>query len=61
MFDLTRLLCNKRNILITFAPPVALNQSLVETFIEARPTELVAVPRVYEKLESFVKMTWQTK
>jgi len=58
MFDLTRLLCNKRSILITFAPAEALNQNLVQTFREARPTELVAVPRVYEKLETFVKMKW---
>ena len=29
------------------------------TFREARPTELVAVPRVYEKLEQFIKMQWQ--
>lgn len=45
--------------MITFAQPTALQQSLIETFREARPTELVAVPRVYEKLEQFVKIQWQ--
>lgn len=38
-----------------------LQQSLVETFREARPTELVAVPRVYEKLEQFIKSQWQSQ
>lgn len=59
MFDLTRLICNNRSILITFAPFTALQQSLVETFREARPTELVAVPRVYEKLAEFVKVYFE--
>ena len=60
MFDLSRLVCNNRTILVTFAPPTALQQSLVETFREVRPTELVAVPRVYEKLEQFVKLSFQS-
>jgi long-subunit acyl-CoA synthetase (AMP-forming) len=59
MFDFTRLICNNRKILITFAPPTALQQNLVDTFREAKPTELIAVPRVYEKLEQFIKMNWQ--
>ena len=59
MMDLTRLICNNRNILITFAPPAALQQNLVATFREALPSELIAVPRVYEKLEQYIKMNWQ--
>ena len=59
VFDFTRLICNSRNILITFTPHPSLNQSLVDTFREANPTELIAVPRVYEKLEQFVRMQWQ--
>jgi len=31
----------------------------VETFREARPTELVAFPRVYEKLAEFVKVYFE--
>lgn len=55
MFDFTRLICNNKKILITFAPPGSLHQSLVSTFKEAKPTELMAVPRVYEKLEQSIK------
>lgn len=55
MFDLTRLICNKKQVIITIAPHPSLKYTLVDTFKEARPTELIAVPRVYEKLEQFVK------
>ena len=58
VFDFTRLVCSDRRLLITFAPPPALHQNLVDTFREAKPTELIAVPRVYEKLEQFIKMQW---
>ena len=54
-----RLVCNNRQILVTFAPPQELKENLIDTFREALPTELIAVPRVYEKLESFVTMHWQ--
>lgn len=58
MVDFSRLICNNRTILVTFAPPTALQQSLVDTFKEVRPTELMAVPRVYEKLEESVKSSF---
>lgn len=45
--------------MVTFASPTALQQSLIETFREARPTELIAVPRVYEKLAQFVYIQWK--
>lgn len=35
VFDLTRLICNDRQILITFAPPAALQENLIDTFREA--------------------------
>lgn len=60
MVDFARLICNNRTILVTFAPPTALQQSLVDTFKEVRPTELMAVPRVYEKLEESVKSSFST-
>ena len=56
VFDLTRLICNDRQILITFAPPANLQEELMHTFREAQPTELIAVPRVYEKLQQFILM-----
>jgi len=45
---------SNRSVVITFSPPAYLGQNLVETFKEVEPTDLVAVPRVYEKLEQFV-------
>ncbi len=53
-----RLLVFKRPIFLTFAPPEALNYSglMLATLRYARPTEFVAVPRVYEKFKEMIEM-----
>ena len=53
-----RMLVYSRPVLLTFAPPEALNQSslMLATLREARPTEFVAVPRVYEKFKEVIEM-----
>ena len=53
-----RLVCYNKPILLTFAPPEALNQSklMLITLREARPSEFVAVPRVYEKFKELIEM-----
>jgi long-subunit acyl-CoA synthetase (AMP-forming) len=53
-----RLLVYKRPIYLTFAPPEALNYSglMLATLRYAKPTEFVAVPRVYEKFKEMIEM-----
>ena len=56
MSDFTRLLCFTRPIILTFAQGDALTSgSLIETMRDCRPTEFVAVPRVYEKFAEVVE------
>lgn len=52
-----RLLVYARPLLLTFAPPEALTQSslMLATLRATRPTEFVAVPRVYEKFKEVVE------
>ena len=54
-----RLLVYARPLILTFAPPEVLNQSslMLETLRIVRPTEFVAVPRVYEKFKELIEMT----
>jgi long-chain-fatty-acid--CoA ligase ACSBG len=41
---------------MTFAQPDALTHgTLVETLREARPTEFIGVPRIYEKMRDLIK------
>lgn len=41
---------------MTFAQPDAMfTGSIIETLREARPTEFLAVPRIYEKLRDLIK------
>jgi long-subunit acyl-CoA synthetase (AMP-forming) len=53
-----RMLVYKRPIYLTFAPPEALNYSglMLATLRYARPTEFVAVPRVYEKFKEIIEV-----
>ena len=51
-----RLICSNQPVLMTFAQPDALfSATLVETLRDARPTEFLAVPRIYEKLRDIIK------
>ena len=40
---------------VYFARPDALQGTLVQTFLWARPTVILAVPRVWEKMEDKIK------
>ena len=53
-----RLIVFKRPVYLTFAPPEALNYSglMLATLRYARPTEFVAVPRVYEKFKEMINL-----
>ncbi len=56
MSDFSRLICFNQPLLLTFAQPDALTHgSLVETLREARPTEFIGVPRIYEKMRDLIK------
>ena len=63
MADFTRQIVSARPVQITFAPQRILAENLLhETLRIVRPTELMAVPRVYEKfqdrLETIVQNEW---
>jgi len=55
MADFSRLLVSDRPTMLTFPPAGAHPDELVQTLQIARPTELVAVPRMYEKIEDSIK------
>jgi hypothetical protein len=57
MSDFMRLIVYDRPILLTFAPPESLNHAslMLSTLRYARPTEFVAVPRVYEKFKEIIE------
>eukprot|EP00347_Sterkiella_histriomuscorum_P000024 403377473 len=56
MSDFMRTICSNQPVMMTFAQPDALfTGSLIETLREARPTEFLAVPRIYEKLRDLIK------
>ena len=58
MSDFTRLIVYSRPILLTFAPSEALTNSnlMLATLRYSRPTEFVAVQRVYEKFKEVIEM-----
>jgi long-subunit acyl-CoA synthetase (AMP-forming) len=55
MSDFTRLLCFDKPMLLTFGQPDALQTTLIDTLREARPTEFMGVPRVYEKFKELIE------
>ena len=56
MLDLSRLLISRRPIELTFAGQRYVNESLHEVLKIVKPTDLVAVPRIFEKWKSFIEM-----
>lgn len=58
MSDFTRLITYGRPVILTFAPPDVLSHgNLMQASLQAvRPTEFVAVPRVYEKFKEMIEM-----
>lgn len=57
MADLSRLLISKRPIELTFAGERYVNENLHEVLKIVKPTDLIAVPRIYEKWKIFIEMS----
>ena len=57
MADLSRLLISRRPIQLTFAGQRFINENLHEVLKIVKPTDLIAVPRIYEKWQSFIEMS----
>jgi long-subunit acyl-CoA synthetase (AMP-forming) len=56
MADFSRLLVSRRPVLVSFGEPEVVMTRIHELLKVVKPTELIAVPRVYEKWQSFIKM-----
>lgn len=61
MADLSRLLISKRPIQLTFAGPRYINENLHEVLKIVKPTDFIAVPRIYEKFQSLIEMGLATQ
>ena len=57
MTDLSRLLISRRPIQLTFAGQRYVNENLHEVLKIVKPTDLIAVPRIFEKWQSFIEMS----
>ena len=57
MADLSRLLISHRPIQLTFAGERYVNENLHEVLKIVKPTDLIAVPRIYEKWQQFIEMS----
>ena len=57
MADLSRMLISRRPIQLTFAGQRYVNENLHEVLKIVKPTDLVAVPRIFEKWQSLIEMT----
>jgi len=55
MIDVSRMLISRRPIQLTFAGQRYVNENLHEVMKIVKPTDLVAVPRVYEKWQSLIE------
>lgn len=56
MADFSRLLISRRPVIVNFGEPEVTGTRIHELLKVVKPTELIAVPRVYEKWQSFIKM-----
>lgn len=56
MADLSRMLISRRPVQLTFAGQRYVNENLHEVFKIVKPTDLIAVPRVYEKWKTLIEM-----
>jgi long-subunit acyl-CoA synthetase (AMP-forming) len=56
MADFSRLLVSRRPVIVSFGEPEVVMHKIHELLKVVKPTELIAVPRVYEKWQSFIKM-----
>jgi long-subunit acyl-CoA synthetase (AMP-forming) len=56
MADFSRLLVSRRPVQVNFGEPEIVMTRIHELLKIVKPTELIAVPRVYEKWQSFIKM-----
>ena len=57
MADLSRLLISWRPIQLTFAGQRYVNENLHEVLKIVKPTDLVAVPRIFEKWQTFIELS----
>jgi long-subunit acyl-CoA synthetase (AMP-forming) len=61
MSDFSRLLVSRRPVQISFGEPEIVNTRLHELLRVVKPTELIAVPRVFEKWQSLINMKFLQK
>ena len=59
--DFTRLLISRRPIQLTFAGQRYVNENLHEVLRLVKPTDLIAVPRVFEKWQIFIEMSMRKR
>ena len=59
--DFTRLLISRRPIQLTFAGQRYVNENLHEVLRLVKPTDLIAVPRVFEKWKIFIEMSMRQR
>ncbi len=57
MIDFSRLIVSTRPVIITFAGADSMQgaSTLLKTLREAKPTEFLGVPRIFEKFEELVE------
>lgn len=56
MADFSRLLVSRRPVVVSFGETEVVMTRIHELLKVVKPTELIAVPRVYEKWQSFIKI-----
>ena len=61
MADFSRLLVSRRPVLVSFGEPEIVMSRIHELLKVVKPTELIAVPRVYEKWQSFINVDYHPR